>query len=380
MGDTSALQVIMDGIIFELQSQGGISRIFQEILPRMCELDDSFWVTLFGDKHTKQPLPEHARIKTVSISTYRQFLRPGSIWMPVISQLRDSARQRRLGNGYGKIWHSTYYTFPKNWAGRQVLTIHDMIYELFIDLFNSRDDHWVRTYKRLCIQNADIVICVSESTKNDMVDYYQLKDKEIRVIYSAYSPVFKPINIAEVNTAFGYKKPFLLYVGRRLRHKNFVQMLRAYSVWQSRNAVDLFIVDRDPWSNQEIKLLEELGIRGSVQLQLGINDQELCQLYNQAEAFIYPSLYEGFGIPLLEAMACGCPVIASRIPSTFEIAGEVPIYFEPNSIDGLHESLDAAINSGKDTLRVQQGLEKVRGFSWERTAQKTLDVYREVSG
>jgi glycosyltransferase involved in cell wall biosynthesis len=379
MSNSSALQVLMDGIIFELQSQGGISRIFQETIPRMCEIDDTFRVTLFGDKHTKQPLPEHTHINTVSISTYRQFLRPGSLWMPVITQLRDSARQRRLGGGFGQIWHSTYYTFPKNWAGRQVLTIHDMIYELFVDLFNSRDDHWIRTYKRLCIQNADIVICDSESTKNDMVEYYRLKDKEIRIVYPAYSPVFKPIGLAEVNTIFQNTKPFILYVGRRLRHKNFIQMLRAYSVWPSRNTVDLFIVDRTPWSNQEIKLLEELGIRGSVQLQLGINDQELCQLYNQAEAFIYPSLYEGFGIPLLEAMACGCPVIASRIPSTFEIAGEIPIYFEPNSIDGLCESLDAAISSGKNTPRVQQGLEKVGGFSWERTAQKILTVYREVS-
>jgi glycosyltransferase involved in cell wall biosynthesis len=378
MNNNSSLQVLMDGIIFELQSLGGISRIYKEILPRMCELDESLRITLFSDKRKKQTLPEHAHINPVNIPTFRQLLRPGSLWMPVITKLRDSARQRSLGSGSGQIWHSTYYTSPQNWAGYQVLTIHDMIYELFADLFNTRDDHWVRIHKQMCILNADIIICISESTKNDLLEYYQVKDKEIRVIYSAYSRVFKTINKDEIKPDLRNRKPFFLYVGRRLHHKNFIQMLRAYSIWSSRDSVDLLIVDRVPWSSGERKLLAELGIGGSVHLQLNINDQELCQLYNQAEAFIYPSLYEGFGIPLLEAMACSCPVIASRIPSTIEVAGEIPFYFEPNSIDDLCETFHTALGSGKNTPRVQQGLEKVKAYSWEKTAQQTLNVYRDL--
>jgi glycosyltransferase involved in cell wall biosynthesis len=377
MDDLSSLQVLMDGIIFELQAQGGISRIYQEILPRMCELEDSLRITLFGDQRAKQAPPEHAHIRPVQIQTYRQLLRPGSIWMPVLTKIRDSARQRRLGSGAGQIWHSTYYTFPRDWAGYQVLTIHDMIYELFADLFNTRDDQWVRTYKRLCVQNADMVICVSESTKNDLVEYYQLKDKEIRVIYSAYSRVFKPIIRDDIKPDYRNLKPFFLYIGRRLRYKNFGHMLRAYSLWPSRDSVDLLIVDRTPWSSEERKLLEELGVEGSVHLHLNVTDEELCQLYNQAEALIYPSLYEGFGIPLLEAMACGCPVIASRIPSTIEVAGEIPFYFEPDSIGDLCATLDQALSAGKHTPRTRQGLEKVKEYSWDKTALQTLNVYRD---
>lgn len=378
MIENAALQVVLDGIIFELQSRGGISRIYQEILPRMCEMDQRLQIFLFADKHTKQSMPKHSNIHRVNIPTLRQYLRPASIWMPVLTKIRDFSRQSRLGNGSGQIWHSTYYTFPKNWEGYQVVMVDDLIYELFKSQFSSRNDHWIRTQKRQSIQNSDIVVCRSESTKNDLLEYYQLKHKEIRVIYNAYSQVFRPLQKDERKPEFRSLKPFFLYVGRRLRHKNFVQMVRAYSQWTRRSSVDLLVVDREPWSSQERKILEELGVKSSVHLHLDINDDELCQLYNQAEAFIYPSLYEGFGIPLLEAMACGCPVIASRIPSTIEVAGEIPFYFEPQAIEELIVTLDIALRSGRNTPRVRQGLEKVKEYSWDKTARQTLNVYREI--
>ena len=104
----------------------------------------------------------------------------------------------------------------------------------------------------------------------------------------------------------------------------------------------------------------------------------LCRLYNQAVAFVYPSLYEGFGIPLLEAMTCGCPIVASRIPSTVEVAGDCPIYFDPAEEDDLVNALDIALSEGRNSERVQAGFEKVKSYSWDKTTAQTLQVYRAV--
>ena len=111
----------------------------------------------------------------------------------------------------------------------------------------------------------------------------------------------------------------------------------------------------------------------------GIADEELAWLYNQAVALVHPSLYEGFGIPLLEAMACGCPVVASRIPSTVEVAGDIPLYFEPAEPESLPAALDAICSEDGDSKRVKLGLEHVKQYSWDRTARETLEVYRALS-
>ena len=108
------------------------------------------------------------------------------------------------------------------------------------------------------------------------------------------------------------------------------------------------------------------------------DNEKICVLYNQASAYIYPSLYEGFGIPLLEALACGCPIVASRIPSTIEVAEDCPVYFEPKNIDTLVSALDVITTEGRSSKRVELGLKHFHKFSWDITARETLNVYREL--
>ena len=126
----------------------------------------------------------------------------------------------------------------------------------------------------------------------------------------------------------------MLYVGRRSHYKNFSTLLQAYSVWKHRNEITLAAVG-PPGSRVEEQQLAKLGIHDRVHYLTNVNDEELCLLYNEAIAFVYPSLYEGFGVPLLEAMASGCPIIASRIPATIEVAGECPVYFEATEVGSL---------------------------------------------
>jgi glycosyltransferase involved in cell wall biosynthesis len=162
-----------------------------------------------------------------------------------------------------------------------------------------------------------------------------------------------------------------------VHYKNFQALLQAYQTWPGRAEVSLVAVG-EPWSRAEQQRLQAAGLVGRVRLLSGVDDQTLCRLYNTAAALVFPSLAEGFGLPLLEAMACGCPVVASRIPSSLEAAADCPLYFDPAIPETLPAVLDQALQEGRSPGRVQAGLERVKLFSWDRTARQTLEVYRQA--
>jgi glycosyltransferase involved in cell wall biosynthesis len=154
-------------------------------------------------------------------------------------------------------------------------------------------------------------------------------------------------------------------------------MITAYSRWNQAPDVRLVVVG-PPWTPEEQGMINDLGIQDRLDLLNVVDDDTLCVLYNRALAFVYPSLYEGFGIPLLEAMACGCPIIASRIDTTIEVAGKWPVYFDLDVEDAMIGAFDTALNEGRNSPRTIGGLEHTRGFSWDKTAQGTLEVYRSL--
>jgi len=179
-----------------------------------------------------------------------------------------------------------------------------MIHELFPDNYNSRFDRLTRHQKKRCVEYSHAIICISESTKNDLEDFYGSQAKKISIVPPAYNTVFRRLygkfdidgNLIDV--------PFLLFVGNRTYHKNFMQLIEAYRIWDDRDKV-LLVVVGPPWTSEEKDRLEIIGIMERIILFTNINDETLCKFYNLALAFVYPSIYEGFGIPLLEAMACG---------------------------------------------------------------------------
>jgi glycosyltransferase involved in cell wall biosynthesis len=354
------LAVFVDGLVYQLQSQGGISRVFSEILPRMCDIDDSVSITLFTQGHCRQPLPRHRRIKHCAIPK-----------VPAVSSLM---RRLWIGSGEEKLWHSTYYSVPDGWRGRSIVTVHDMIHERFPDLYKGSNNDQFRADKKRCVQCADAVICVSEATRQDLHHFYGLNSSSVYVVPNAYSDIFRRLDSATCQI----EQPFLLYIGNRARYKNFDVLAKAYSLWHRRKEVALVLVGGKPVSSSEQQLIEELGIAKQVKLLGNVDDETLCGLYNRAVAFVSPSMYEGFGMPLLEAMACGCPVIASSIPATVEVAGDCPIYFDPAKEDDLLNALENAFLEGRNFERVQAGLERVKSYSWDKTTAQTLSIYRSV--
>lgn len=372
------MNVIVDGVIFQMQSKGGISRIYQEILPRMCDLDGSIHISLLTERNIMQELPSHMLISHHGIPLVINYLRPWRLWKSIIPKVRDGVIKLKIGPAKSKIWHSTYYTMLEGWKGHSVVTVYDMIHERFPDLFNKQCDDPFRERKKKCILSSKAIICISHTTREDLQNFYGIDSDRVWVAPLAHSQIFRPLINKTDPLLPETTRPFFLYVGDRFHYKNFEGMLEAYSIWPGRKDIDILVVGR-PWSNSEEKRLMELGIKDRLHLLTDMADEDLCNLYNRAVAFIYPSLYEGFGIPILEAMSCGCPVIASRIPSTLEVAGECPIYFEPDKTEDLLCAFENVLSEGRDSLRTKRGLAHVKHFSWDRTAAHTLEVYRAVS-
>ncbi|MDD5063423.1 MAG: glycosyltransferase family 1 protein [Phycisphaerae bacterium] len=372
------MELIVDGIIYCLQSKGGISRLFREILLRMCETDDSLNITLLIKGRLKQALPRHRHIKHRSIPDIERYLRPKRIWSLLIPAADGLIQKILIGQGSGKVWHSTYYTLPQRWKGHSVVTVHDMIFEQFRDFYNGQNADLLRDRKQQCIRSADAVICVSETTRRDVKNFYGFNSDSIYVVPNACSDVFRQLEQSVDTSRLPTDRPFLLYVGIRSPYKNFGMLMQAYSKWHRQKEVTLVLVGARPWSDDERRQLARLQIQDCVHLLQDVDDETLCRLYNKAAAFVFPSLCEGFGIPLLEAMTCGCPIVASRIPSTIEVAGDCPIYFDPAEEDDLLIALDTALSEGRNSARIQTGLKRVKSYSWDKTAAQTLEVYRNL--
>ena len=369
------LHLIIDGLIFQLQKVGGVSRIFTEILPRMCEFDNSLEISIITTKTLQQPLPAHKNIRQHKLFPIDNYLKPAWLWREL--DLRSKFIKWNIGKGSKAIWHSTYFTRINGWKGKEVVTVHDLIYELYPEYYKKFKDERMRAIRQECILSADAVICVSHSTQKDVVEFYNLDIKKTHVVPNAYNPIFKQRYEYQSSTIRPKNKPFLLYVGVREIYKNFTTILQGYSLWKYRNEVDIVVVGKD-WSVEEKRNLDKLNLLNSVHLISNISDDYLVELYNCALAFVFPSLYEGFGIPLLEAMACGCPIVASRIPTSIEVAGEVPFYFDPTDIDSLLSALDDVYQQDNVSQKVSAGLEHIKKYSWDKTAQETIAVYQNL--
>ena len=372
------MEAVVDGIIFETNPYGGVARIYSEIIPLMCSIDPSLRVMLLTSNRSGVDLPAHSHIYHRSFPPIEYLLHPRRLFWLARRQTRALIQQSILRNSLDSIWHSTYYTMPKHWQGPIVVTVYDMIHEYFASLFPGFHNDQFRRHKQQCVTAADAVICISKATRQHVGQVYNVNDAKLYVVQLAYNPIFKVLDEVNLPKELLVKRPYFLYVGRRTHYKNFDGLLRAYSRWEGRDAIDLVVVGPN-WLKNERQYLAELDIVDRVHLIRNVDDQLLCVLYNQAKAFIYPSLYEGFGIPVLEAMACACPVIASHIPSTVEVAGKCPIYFEPTEMESLVTAFNVAISEGHESERTNSGLKKVKDFSWEITAEQTLTVYRSLS-
>ena len=285
--------------------------------------------------------------------------------------------------------HYTNFNSPIWWRRvKSVVTIHDLTLWFFSG--RTHKSWWRRQAYRLAIrkacQNASRIIAITHATKQDVQDILKIDPNKITVIHEAVAERYKRVadvdRIAAIKHKFNISKPYFLYVGQWRQHKNVVRLIRAFHLLRRRHHIDYQLVlagKIDHECREVLDTIQQLGLRSEVVLTGYVPDIDLPLLYNGAEAFVFPSLYEGFGLPPLEAMACGAPVISSQASCMPEVLGEAAYYFNPLDIEDMVRAMAEVQKnySLRQTLKAA-GFKQAKKYSFDQMAQQTLAVYRKV--
>ncbi len=282
------------------------------------------------------------------------------------------------------IYHYPHFDLPFGLNIPSVITIYDLKYIKIPGLFyrKAKFKSWLmKTIMRNSLRQVRKVITLSKSSKEDIVNIFNVAPDKIEVIYAACDPSYKVISspLDFVLKKYQIQLPFLLFVGEIRPHKNLVNLIKVFKNIKYKNYA-LVIVGKTYRNYREpFTLVAKLGLDNRVRFLGYVPKMDLVSIYNAATLFILPSLYEGFGLPVLEAMACGTPVVTSNISSLPEITGDAAILIDPYDKDSIIDSIESILDSPslRQTLR-ERGLKRVQDFSWSMVAEKTIKLYKEA--
>lgn len=354
------IRVLYDHQAFEMQRFGGISHYFHELI-QSVDADVRMSLLLSNNYY----VGKECRFSIPSLP-YKWFKGP-------IKSLNRKYSGKAIESGQYDLFHPTYYNpYFLSHIGHKpyVLTVHDMNHELFPHLFPNADQ--MIAWKKTTIERASHIIAISENTRRDIMRLYNIAPERITVIYHGVGEFQQ--NAGHLNLPERY----LLYVGARGGYKNFDRLLLAFkSLKEKDDSLHLVCVGK-PFKKRELQYCQELNIADRIRT-MQVSTDELGQLYRRALLFVYPSLYEGFGIPILEAYTNHCPVALSNASCFPEIAGKAGAYFDPESVESIRETIFGLL-SADDARKslIEAGKEQLKKYSWQKTAQLTGLVYRQV--
>jgi len=341
---------------------------------------DEIDLTLFYNRHSGHSLPPalaNAQATTVEQGQYAWRL--GAL----ASQL---LRSTRFENSLppSAIYHATEHLLPRL-ARPTVLTVHDLIFEAFPQHHTFTNRAFLRIAMPLFVRAASVIIAVSQQTRRDLVARYATPESKIRVIYEGIDDRFAPIGppeVARIRQRYSPDRPYLLMVGTLEPRKNHATAMRALArLKQMGQPHRLLISGGQGWLFEPVRaLVEELGLSDDVTFAGRVPDEDLPALYAGADALLLPSLYEGFGFPVLEAMACRTPVVCANSSSLPEVAGDAALLVPPTDDEALAAAIERILAEPglADELRRRGAVQAAR-FRWEKCAAETVAVYREVS-
>lgn len=304
----------------------------------------------------------------------------GDLWQSSYLPLRLAA----LG---ADLYHGPAVFLPLIKLGyRTVVTIHDLVAFLFPETVPAKYGTYMRWMTRLSVRSADRIIADSEATRVDLMRLLGVPAGKVRTIHAAlgtgYAPVRDPARLEAVRRTYQLEGPYLLFVGNLEPRKNLVRLIEAYALLRRRHGLPhrLVLAGKRGWLYRSIfQTVERLDLQREVVFTGYVAPEDLPAVYSMAAAFAFPSLYEGFGLPILEAMACGVPVVAGASGSIPEVAGDAALLVPPSEVEAIAEALHRVLTDPALRAELQaRGFERSRAFSWERVATETRRVYLEV--
>ena len=320
---------------------------------------------VYVDRHQEEVPPAGVPLRTIAA--------PQVLWKHV-------ALPFALARDRVDVFHSPTGTLPLIAPCRQVVTVHDVFAAIEPRWFAPRVGRRLRITQRRAAHAADLVIAVSERTRLDLIERYGVPSERIRVVYNGVDHArFRPhsVDAQAIAARYGVPHPFILCVGSLMPWRNAPRLLCAVARLASERRVGLLFVGRDIWGTDPTARLAAEHAWDWARFAGYVADEDLPSLYAAASVFAYPSLYEGFGIPPLESMACGTPVVASTAGALPEVLGDAALLVDACDEEALARALEVAL-SDDGTLR-ERGLERASRFRWEDAAARTWRVYEEVS-
>ena len=305
-----------------------------------------------------------------------------------------TSQNKKIAYGEIELFHVTwqdmhwYHNLPLIWSKRSVITIHDLINLLTPEYHHLLERVMYKILLKCVVRWADRIIAISEYTKQDIIKHLNADKKKIKVIHPATDSRFQPIlnrKVIEImKSKYHIQGRYILTVGKSYIHKNIPHLIKAFKNLVSKENIEhkLVLVGEKylVQANLQIqKIIAELDLEEKV-IWLGyIDDEDMPAMFTGADLFVLPSYYEGFGFPVLEAMSCGTPVIASNVTSIPEVVGDAGILVSPTDVEELTRSMSALLKDQelRNTL-IKKGLERSKTFSWEKCARETLEVYNEL--
>lgn len=349
----------------------GVGHYLTNLLKRFSQLttEDVFYL------YSPRPILFKPNEEEDWIYRFGTLLLPGSFWLQTqgrsllikdrIETFFGPAHILPFGRGLKAIW--------------KVLAVHDLVSILYPSTMQNYNRFVHRLFFAKSVKSANHIITMSEATKRSIVRYFKVDESKITVIYEGVDEVFQRYEKNEtlsVLKQYGIERPYILSVGTLEPRKNYSCLLQAFK--RLKVDWDLVIVGKQGWKAKKIfETIHRLKLEEQVRILGYVKDSDLPFFYNGAEIFVFPSLYEGFGLPVLEALACGTPTICSNSSSLPEVGGDAVLYFNPQSADELVFKIKSLLDNEdlRKTLR-KKGMERVKWFTWEKTAQKTLEVLK----
>ncbi len=369
-----------------LQPMAGLGRYTFNIIRCLLSLDERHNLYLFGGNNFFKEVFFYTNGDIESEIWRRVFVPPFPFKKITRVLLPLWAKKVELSRADIDVFLGTSFKGIFDKSFKTVVTVHDMVHEYYPETIPSNMLRYLRNGLSRCLERSHLVIAVSDNTKKDIVKFLGVPNEKVWVIYNGIDEIFRPVKeenkLKEIRWKYNLPDKFLLYIGAIQPRKNIVGIIKAFKLlFQDRDFDHKLVIGGGTgWKKKDIyTIIKELELKERVVFTPYIPDKDLPYIYNLADVFVFPSFYEGFGFPVLEAMACGVPVVTSDISCLPEIAGDAAVLVNPNLSVDIAEGIRMVISDEEfKKALVERGLKRSREFTWKRCVRETLRALKYV--